>query len=188
MPIYEFFSPSTGKIYSFFARSTQYSNEIPICPDGKSKKMKKILSGFSITGNHSEETESAEQGADEENPFDNLDPKKAELAMRELERSMDGMDEENPDPKQMGSLMRRMCEITGEKMDGQIEEVVRKLEEGVDPNSLEEEMGDFSENDDHALQDGEGITPKEFRNKVEKMLQKKLIRDPMLYEFSDYLA
>ena len=49
------------------------------------------------------------------NPFDNLDPKKAELAMRELERSMDGMDEENPDPKQMGSLMRRMCEITGGK-------------------------------------------------------------------------
>ena len=69
MPIYEFFSPSTGKIYSFFARSTQYSNEIPICPDGKSKKMKKILSGFSITGNHSEETESAEQGADEEEPI-----------------------------------------------------------------------------------------------------------------------
>ena len=26
-----------------------------------------------------------------------------------------GMDDENPDPKQMGALMRKMCEVTGEK-------------------------------------------------------------------------
>ena len=56
---------------------------------------------------------------------------------------MNGMDEENPDPKQMGQLMRKMCEMTGERMDEPMEEVVRKLEEGMDPDALEERMGDF---------------------------------------------
>ena len=50
--------------------------------------------------------------------------------MKELETSISGMDEDNPDPKQMGSLMRRMCEMS-EHMDEPMEEVVRKLEEGV---------------------------------------------------------
>ena len=31
------------------------------------------------------------------------------------------MDEDNPDPKQMGSLMRRMCELSGENMDEPME-------------------------------------------------------------------
>ena len=40
MPIYEFFSPTKGKIYSFFARSTSFSNKTPSCPDGKKNEMK----------------------------------------------------------------------------------------------------------------------------------------------------
>ena len=33
--------------------------------------------------------------------------------------------------------MRRMCDMTGEKMDGVMEEVVRKLEEGSNREELE---------------------------------------------------
>ena len=106
--------------------------------------------------------------------------------MRELEGSMHGMNDENPDPKQMGSLMRRMCEITGEKMDGQMEEVVRKLEEGMDPDVLEDQMGNFMDNDSDSENTYE-ISQEEIRNKVKKMLHQKLFRDPVLYEFSDYL-
>ena len=65
--------------------------------------------------------------------------------MKELEGAMNGMDDENPDPRQMGQLMRKMCEITGERMDEPMEEVVRKLEEGMDPDALEERMGNFWE-------------------------------------------
>lgn len=149
--------------------------------------MKKILSSFSITGTL-EDTSEEESGSDDsENPFDQLDPKQAELAMRELEGSMHGMDDENPDPKQMGSLMRRMCEITGEKMDGQMEEVVRKLEEGMDPDVLEDQMGDFIEKESDSENNTNEISQEDIRNKVKKMLHQKLFRDPELYEFSDHL-
>ena len=50
MPIYEFMSQNTGKIYSFFAHSPSYAEKIPLCPDGKKYKMEKVMSGFSITG------------------------------------------------------------------------------------------------------------------------------------------
>ena len=74
-----------------------------------------------------------------------MDPNQAEGVMKELEGAMNGMDDENPDPRQMGQLMRKMCEITGERMDEPMEEVVRKLEEGMDPDALEERMGNFWE-------------------------------------------
>ena len=187
MPIYEFFSPTTGKIYSFFARSTSFSDKTPTCPDGKKNEMKKILSSFSITGTLDNTSDEESSSFNNENPFDQLEPKQAELAMRELEGSMQGIDEDNPDPKQMGSLMRRMCEITGEKMDGQMEEVVRKLEEGMDPDVLEDQFADFTDNESDPENNINEISQEDIRSKVKKMLHQKLFRDPELYEFSDYL-
>ena len=187
MPIYEFFSPTTGKIYSFFARSTSFSDKTPFCPDGKKNEMKKILSSFSITGTLDNTSDEESSSFNNENPFDQLEPKQAELAMRELEGSMQGIDEDNPDPKQMGSLMRRMCEITGEKMDGQMEEVVRKLEEGMDPDVLEDQFADFTDNESDPENNINEISQEDIRSKVKKMLHQKLFRDPELYEFSDYL-
>jgi len=116
MPIYEFMSRETGKIYSFFAHSTSYSDKTPECPDGKKYKMEKVMSGFSITGKKEEPQDMPEQGSgdDPNDPFAGMDPNQAEKVMKELEGAMGGMDEDNPDPKQMGQLMRKMCEMTGE--------------------------------------------------------------------------
>ena len=74
MPIYEFFSPSKGKIYSFFARSSDYADKIPLCPDGKQFKMKKLLSGFSITGQKSvtDIEFASDDHAESDNPFANM--------------------------------------------------------------------------------------------------------------------
>ena len=149
--------------------------------------MKKILSSFSITGTLDNTSDEESSSLNNENPFDQLEPKQAELAMRELEGSMQGIDEDNPDPKQMGSLMRRMCEITGEKMDGQMEEVVRKLEEGMDPDVLEDQFADFTDNESDPENNINEISQEDIRSKVKKMLHQKLFRDPELYEFSDYL-
>ena len=44
MPIYEFHSPDTGKIYSFYAPSFSFSELVPKCPDGTNNKMVKLLS------------------------------------------------------------------------------------------------------------------------------------------------
>ena len=43
MPIYEFHSPDTGKIYSFYAPSFTFSELVPKCPDGKKNKMHSCL-------------------------------------------------------------------------------------------------------------------------------------------------
>jgi len=87
----------------------------------------------------------------------------------------------------MGELMRKMCEMTGERMDEPMEEVVRKLEEGMDPDELESRMGDFLGGDDEtgsgeAEGGGDGAG-----SKLRRLLRKTLTRDPELYEFSDYL-
>ena len=54
-----------------------------------------------------------------------------ESAMNAMEKEFASVDEN--DPKAMARMMRRMSELTGEKIDGEMEEVVRKLEEGADP-------------------------------------------------------
>jgi hypothetical protein len=59
--------------------------------------------------------------------------------MGAMEKEFSSVDEN--DPRAMGRMMRRMAELSGEKIDGEMEEVVRKLEEGADPDSLEEQLG-----------------------------------------------
>ena len=191
MPIYEFVSRDTGKIYSFFAHSTSYAEKIPFCPDGKKFKMEKVISGFSITGGNEKQSEEAEKSdsIDPNDPFSGMDSNQAEKVMRELEGAIGGMDEDNPDPKQMGHLMRKMSEITGESMDEPMEEVVRKLEEGADPNELEDKMGNFMGFEETEGKSEDPPNPsKEFvKSQLKKKIVKKMVRDPELYEFSEFL-
>ncbi len=190
MPIYEFMSRGTGKIYSFFAHSPSYAEKIPFCPDGKKYKMEKVMSGFSITGQKEEVSESppGDSSSDPNDPFAGMDPGQAEKVMKELEGAMGGMDEDNPDPKQMGQLMRKMCEMTGESMDEPMEEVVRKLEEGADPDELEDQMGDFIGDEGPGDMPGEKEedSRESVKSRLKKLMKKKMVRDPKLYEFSEY--
>jgi hypothetical protein len=191
MPIYEFMSRDTGKIYSFFAHSPSYAEKTPNCPDGKKYKMEKVMSGFSITGKNEEPPEVSGVGGvdDPDDPFAGMDPNQVEKVMKELEGAMGGMDEDNPDPKQMGQLMRKMCEMTGESMDEPMEEVVRKLEEGADPDELEDRMGDFmGDEEPGGASNSEQDDPKEsVKSRLKRMMRKKMVRDPELYEFSEYI-
>lgn len=151
-------------------------------------KMVKLLSGFSITGCN-DETPEAVPESDPDDPFAGMDPAKSSELMKELESSIAGMDDENPDPKQMGTLMRKMCEYSGERMDEPMEEVIRKLEEGMNPEELEDRMGDFmgDESDDGMAgfeqKDGE----ESMQSRLKKLLTKTPKRDPQLYEFRDYI-
>ena len=196
MPIYEYYSPDSRKIYSFFARSLSFAEKVPLCPDGKKYRMRKLVSGFSITGKKEEPKAELDLPNDPDDPFAGMDEAKAATAMRELEGAIDGMDDDNPDPRQMGQLMRRMCELTGESMDEPMEEVVRKLEEGMDPDELENRMGDVFDDEG-----GEGGLPGEVsgggdakdetsatKSKLRQLMRRPLSRDPELYEFSDYLS
>ena len=68
-----------------------------------------------------------------------------EQAMMEMERDFAGMDESNPDPRALARMMRKMSDLTGEKMPGTMEEMIQRMEAGEDPEKLEEEYGEALE-------------------------------------------
>jgi len=166
MPIYEFYSPDTHKIYSFFARSLAQGKAIPRCPDDPEARMERMLSRFAVTGRTKEH---AEGTAD-------LDPR-MEGVMHEMEREMSSFSEDNPDPRQLGRIMRRMTEATGKKMPDAMRQMVERLEKGEDPEKLEKEYGDIFEGFD--LESKERGTSRAHRSVP--------LRDPQLYEMRDYL-
>jgi hypothetical protein len=102
-----------------------------------------------------------------------------------MERDMAGMDENNPDPRALGRMMRKMTEATGQKMPGEMEQMIRRLESGEDPEKLEEEFGDAFEGMDFpGMEGGEG---EESSGGGVKARTRVAERDPALYEFSDYI-
>lgn len=198
MPIYEFHCPENNTVYSFLAKRLIHPGEIPRCPAGEGLPMERVMSAFAITGAR----KTSEDG--DAGPGDDLDDPRMEAAMAELERDMAGMDEENPDPRQLGRLMRKMADLTGERMDGQTEEMVRKLEEGADPDALEEEFGDLMDDDcddglcgmDDANRSagGEGASDEPAGTAARRALQRALSRrkgprrDPKLYDWDEYFS
>jgi hypothetical protein len=88
------------------------------------------------------------------------------------------------DPRAMARMMRRMSELTGEKIDGEMEEVVRKLEEGADPDSLEEQLGagDEGAGDPEGGEGAPPADPKERRHRFKRRLAAPR-RDPKLYDY-----
>lgn len=177
MPIYEFYSPDTNKIYSFFARSLSVAGRVPRCPDKPKAKMEKVVSRFAVTGKAKEETAG---GGD-----DAMDPR-MERVMADMEREMAGIDENNPDPRLLGRLMRKMTEATGKKVPEEMEQMLRRLESGEDPEKLEEEFGGAL---DEIGEGAFGLDEEggESASKKARARRPRPKRDPRLYEYSDYL-
>ena len=138
MPIYEFYCPDNNKLYSFLARTLAYRDKLPVCPDGEGLRMEKRVSAFAVIGKAKEES-----GDD---PFAGVDDAKMESFMADMEREMGSMNEENPDPRQLGHFMRKMTDMMGDRTPDALKEVVRRLESGEDPEKLEEQFGSFDTN------------------------------------------
>ena len=101
--------------------------------------------------------------------------------MGAMEQEFASVDEN--DPRAMGRMMRRMAELTGEKIEGEMEEVVRRLEEGADPDTLEEALGGGAGDDPAG--DGAGhipADPKEARHRFRARATAPR-RDPKLYDY-----
>lgn len=185
MPIYEFYCPDNHRIYSFFARSLAYAGKTPLCPDNPKHKMEKMMSSFAVTGRAKEKPDMP-PGADMDDP-------RMDAMMAQMEREMSTLDEKNPDPRQLAGLMRRMTELTGEKMPEEMTEMVRRLEAGEDPDKLESELGDVLGDDDMSEGGPGGMGmggPMEGESKVRARLRQLRLqprRGPVLYEMSEYM-
>ncbi|MEA3207989.1 MAG: hypothetical protein QOE70_1046 [Chthoniobacter sp.] len=176
MPIYEFYSPDNHKIYSFYARSLAYAGRTPRCPDGARHRMERIFSSFAITGRAKEKPETPEGGPDDA---------RMEAAMAEMEREFGGMDSENPDPRQLARMMRKMSALSGEKVPGEMEEMMRRMEAGEDPEKLEEEFGDAVEGFDPLGGGGEAEAGAGIKARLRAL--RRPTRDPVLYEMSEFV-
>ena len=192
MPIYEYYCPDNHTIYQFYAKTLAQGKITPKCPDNPKFRLKKLVSAFAITsrGSGDEAAEKTPSAAESESP----DGARMEAAMGAMEREFANVDEN--DPKAMGRMMRRMSELAGEKIEGQLEEVVRKLEEGTDPDALEDQLGiDEPSPEDSGDPYGggmgldpdmppmkEGADPKEPRHRF-KARRVAPRRDPKLYDY-----
>ena len=174
MPIYEFYSPDNNKLYQFLARSLAYQDKVPLCPENPAFKMERRVSRFAVIGKAKEDT-----GDD---PFAGIDETKMEGFMAEMERDMSGLDETNPDPRQLGRFMRKMTDLMGDKTPPELREMVKRLEAGEDPEKLEEQFGDMEAGEAGA---GDALFS-QFMKKI-RASGKQPQRDPKLYEMAEFV-
>lgn len=190
MPIYEFYCPDNHTIYQFYAKTVAQGRTTPKCPDNPRFRLKKLVSAFAITsGGGKDESAETKPAATEDSGED----ARMDAAMGEMEKEFASIDEN--DPRAMARMMRRMSELTGEKIDGQFEEVVRKLEEGADPDSLEDQLGpeDKAEDSGDPYGGGMGLDPdmpgpqpeKDPKEPRHRFRAKRLAprRDPKMYDY-----
>ncbi len=66
-----------------------------------------------------------------------------EAEMMRFAAEMEHLDEN--DPKAMAGAVRKMTELAGEPVTPAMEEMIRRLEAGEDPDRIEEDLGDALE-------------------------------------------
>ena len=143
MPIYEFYCADCHTLFNFLARKPT-TRKRPACPRCGLQKLQRKPSTFAISRGLSQPS-TAEGMPD-------MDDERMERAMAEIAREAEQVDEE--DPRQMGRLMRRLFDSTGMPLGSEMEEAIRRLESGEDPDKVEEQMGDLLGGEDGSLSAG----------------------------------
>lgn len=171
MPIYEYYCPGNNKLYSFLIRNPADRNRIPACPDNRDLPLQRHISSFAIIGRAKEEVA--------EDPFAGVTDDKMQSLMAEMESEMTGLDDDNPNPRQVGHFMRRLTDLMGDKTPPELRQIVHRLEAGEDPEKLESEFGALEAEAGNAL-----------FGQIRSIMHanKRPERDPKLYDISDYLA
>jgi putative FmdB family regulatory protein len=150
VPIYEYACSKCRTVFQFWTQRIG-DPKIPECPKCGRVDMKRLLSSFAIgkggasSKNEPSLAESSDRGdSSMPDPFAHMSPDQQERAEREMMKLMsqaDGLDENNP--RQMGAFMRKMTEASGVDFGPEMNEAIRRLERGEDPEKIEEEMGDL---------------------------------------------
>ncbi|APF19144.1 regulatory protein, FmdB family [Caldithrix abyssi DSM 13497] len=141
MPIYEFYCHRCNTIYKFLSRTIN-TEKIPNCPKCETVKLERRVSTFATISSLNNDSE----GDDE---FAGIDEKRMERVLESLAHEAEHIDENNP--RQLASLMRKFAKEAGINFGEGMEEAIRRMEKGEDPEQIEEELGDAIENEDPFL-------------------------------------
>jgi len=139
MPIYEFYCEDCNTIFNFFSRSVNTTKK-PKCPVCKTKTLSRQMSAFAFTG------KAKEDGDMDDLPFDEG---KMEKAMNMLAGEAESINED--DPRQAANLMRKLTDMTGMELGPGMQEALKRMEAGEDPDAIESEMGDLLEDEEPFL-------------------------------------
>jgi len=139
MPIYEFYCEDCNTIFNFFSRSVNTTKK-PKCPLCKTKTLSRQMSAFAFTG------KAKEDGDMDDLPFDEG---KMEKAMNMLAGEAENINED--DPRQAANLMRKLTDMTGMELGPGMQEALKRMEAGEDPDAIEAEMGDLLEDEEPFL-------------------------------------
>jgi len=135
MPVYEFYCIDCHTVFNFLSRRVN-TDKRPDCPRCGRPELERRVSSFAFSRGRTEEPVEG---------MPDLDEERLEKAMMGIAGEMEGLDEN--DPRQMARIMRRLSESAGMKMGSGMEEAIRRLEAGDDPERIEAEMGDLIEGD-----------------------------------------
>jgi putative FmdB family regulatory protein len=141
MPIYEFYCRDCHTVFSFLSRGIGASRR-PACPRCGKRDLPRRPSSFAISKGRKETEGGAEEG------LPDIDESKLERAMAGMAGELESLDES--DPKQAARLARRLYEAAGIPVAGGLEEAIRRMEAGEDPEAIEAEMGDVLDADPFA--------------------------------------
>lgn len=142
MPIYEFYCRECHRIFNFFSRGVNTTKR-PSCPKCRRPRIERKVSSFAISKGLSEP---AADG------MPDIDESRMEQVMSELAQDAEGMSED--DPRQMAGMMRKLYDATGLELGGGMEEAIRRMEAGEDPDKIDQELGDLLEEEDPFLAGG----------------------------------
>jgi putative FmdB family regulatory protein len=139
VPIYEFYCADCHAIFSFLSRKA--SSKVPACPRCDRRRLERRVSTFAISKGRPEPTgDDLPEG---------LDEGRMESVMAEMAQDMERIDEH--DPRAMAGFMRKFFDRSGMPLGPGIEEAIRRMESGEDPDKIEEEMGDLLDGEEHGL-------------------------------------
>lgn len=174
MPIYEFYCRDCHTIFSFLSARID-TTTVPSCPKCARAQLERQVSRFAISKGLPDPA-TARPGAGHDEP---LSPQEEKMmrAMEGLAADAESLDEN--DPRQMAGFLRRLYGSADLPVGPAMEEAMRRMEAGEDPDAIDEELGDRLEAE-MPFGDDESPLSKEGRTKW-KGRRRPPARDETLY-------
>lgn len=146
MPIYEYFCARCNTLLNFFSARIDPA-EAPSCPHCGGSISRRPARFATIS-----RSSSAEGEGPDDDLFAGLDEGRLEQVMESMGSELEAMGEDE-DPRAMARIFRRFGEASGLELGPRMEEMLRRLERGEDPEAIEDELGGDGSDDPDAGDD-----------------------------------
>lgn len=154
VPIYEFYCSDCHRIFNFLSTRVN-TDKRPDCPRcGRAGLDRKVSMFAAPKKGGASESEGGEA-------MSGIDESKLERAMASLASEAERIDEN--DPRQAVNLMRKLTDMTGISLGPGMEEALRRMEAGEDPEAVEAELGGMMDGEEPVI--GMKTVPKSVSNR-----------------------